>query len=155
MKYIASISDNYPYKYYGEFISENDYDYLTFIEGKKIQDIIKFKIVYNISIKEVSKLHKWDILAVNRSFYLVNDKVKDVLKLLEVNSIEYLPANAITKDGFNIEGYYLLNILNDNEIYRDDETRIIYSERFVQEFKKQKLKGLIFYSLDEGCNVSD
>lgn len=146
MKYIASISDNYPYKYYGEFISQNDCDYLMFIEGKKIHNIIDYKIVYNISKSD--NLYKWDILATNRTIYLINERVKELIKALGVNNVEYLPANAFTITGSIIDGYYILNILDGKDIYRNDETQIIYSEHFVREFKKRKLKGLTFYPLD-------
>jgi hypothetical protein len=149
MKYfIASISDNYPFKLYGEFISDNDFDYLIFLEGEKIQKMPSFKIVFNIT-KEDTKLYKWNVLAVNRSFYMIDEKVKNLLAELCENSFEFLNANAETKDGYKIHQYYILNVLNNNKIiFRDKDTRIIFSETFVLEFKNRKLKGLTFYPID-------
>lgn len=146
MKYIASISDKYPLKHYVEFVSENDSDYLLFVIGKEIHNVgIDYKIVYNVSDKE--SLYKWDILAVNRTFFLVNERVRQVLNELGIEKIEYIPSNAFTKEGFPLEGYYILNILDDADIYRNEDTQVVYSERLVGDFKKQRLKGLTFYQL--------
>lgn len=147
MNYIASISDSYPYKHYGEFISKNDYDYLIFVMGEKIHNLqIDYKIIYNVT--DMDLLYKWDILAVNRTFYLVNEKVKMVLSTLNIKHVEYIPAKAYTRDGLNINGYYILNILDDKDIYRDENTQVIYSERLVKAFKEYKLKGLTFYPIE-------
>ena len=133
-------------KHYGEFVSENDSDYLLFVIGKEIHNVgIDYKIVYNVSDRE--SLYKWDILAVNRTFFLVNERVRQVLNELGIEKIEYIPSNAFTKEGFLLEGYYILNILDDADIYRNEDTQVVYSERLVGAFKKQRLKGLTFYQL--------
>lgn len=146
MKYIASISDKYPLKHYGEFVSENDSDYLLFVMGKEIHNVgIDYKIVYNVSDRE--SLYKWDILAVNRTFFLVNERVRQVLNELGIEKIEYFPSNAFTKEGFPLEGYYIFNILDDADIYRNEDTQVVYSERLVGVFKRHRIKSLTFYQL--------
>ena len=86
-------------------------------------------------------------MAVNRTFFLVNERVRQVLNELGIEKIEYIPSNAFTKEGFPLEGYYILNILDDADIYRNEDTQVVYSERLVGAFKKQRLKGLTFYQL--------
>jgi hypothetical protein len=154
IKYIASISSNYPYKLYGCFVSDNDSDYLHFIEGRYIEKLPEFKIVYKITHENIEQLLKWDILAMDRSFYLINKKTENIFNENCKNCVQFIECKIITEDNYKIDGYKILNIINTTDynadIIRDkNNLYVYYSKRIIMEIKRNKIKGLIFYEMNK------
>lgn len=147
-----SINNNYPYKFYGEFIASDSGDYLFFLEGKYLKETPEFKVIFNILNQDIEKLLKWDILSVDRGIFFANKRFRKFLQENVNDEVQFIKSKLFTKEGKEIDGYELLNVTNKKLKKKFFITRkkafssIYIQEELAKKIQKEKFRGWTFGS---------
>ena len=152
MLYSVSTANNYPNKSYGKFSSVNGsiVDYLVFEEIAPITldiriDFTNFKLIAD----------RWDCIPIDKVYiYLLNNKVVKFLERYCEGTFELVPTKIYSNNCLVDTDHKLLHITNHSKkeslFFDENNLRSIWvDEKFVKNYKKEKLKGWTFYKEDE------